>query len=220
MLISLLRYSLLLLTLCICIFITTGTTHPSYAGQTRPLSLTLPITTLHQTLKNLLPLPLKQQNRNRYFQGTLVVESISKLAVQQKGIIAVQGRLRGRNIAVNAKVGTQSIQIKLGEVVLPVSCDIALRYDRQHKILFLKPKFSQQARNHDPAAASLGPLLDNLSREYALPLDTLAPLAGTLGDTPIFVQLEPVDIQLGKDALVVQFLPHASTTRPGSKTRR
>lgn len=219
MLISLLRHSLFLRTFCICIFITTGFTRSISAGQTPPLSLTLPITTLHQALKNLLPLPL-EQNNNRYFQGTLVVESLSKLTVQKKGIITVQGRLRGRNIAVHAKVGTQSIQIKLGEVVLPVSCDIALRYDQQQKTLFLKPRFSPQARNHDPATASLAPLLDNLSREYTLPLDTWGPLTGSFGGTPIFVQLEPIDIQLGRDALVVQFLPHTSTTSPGSKTRR
>ncbi len=221
MLISHRRHSLFLLTLCACILITgvTGCIRPSYAGKTPPLSLTLPIATLHQNLNNLLPLPLEPQKKNRNFQGSFRVDSISRLRLK-KNVIAVQGQLSGKNMAVNAKVGGQTIQIKLGEVILPVSCDIALRYDKQRKTLFLKPTFYKQARKQDPAAASLGPLLDNLSKEYALPLDTWAPLAGKLGGTPIFVQLEPVDIRLAKDALVLQFRPHASKTRPGKKIKK
>ncbi|WP_446009437.1 hypothetical protein [Candidatus Electrothrix sp.] len=210
-----------LLTLCLCTLIIgiTGAIRPSYAEKTPPLSLTVPIATLHQNLNKLLPLPIEPQKKNHNFQGQFVVDSISQLRLK-KNVIAVQGQLSGKNMTVNADVGGQTIQIQLGEMVLPVSCDIALRYDKQRKTLFLKPTFYKQARNHDPAAASLGPLLDNLSKEYALPLDTWAPLAGSLGNTPFFVQLEPVDIRLGKDTLVFQFLPHASKTRPGRKTKK
>lgn len=147
------------------------------------------------------------------------MDSITRLAVQQN-VIAVQGQLSGRNMAVNAQVGGQTIQIKLGEMVLPVSCDIALRYDRERKTLFLRPTFYKQARQQDPAAASLAPLLDGLSREYALPLDKLDPLAGKLGVTPIFVQLEPVDIRLRGDSLELQFRPHTGkigSTKTGKK---
>ena len=221
MLISHLRHSLFFFALCACILITgiTGCIDPSYAGKTPPISLTLPIATLHQNMNNLLPLPLELQKKNRNFQGSFRVDSISRLRLK-KNVIAVQGQLSGKNMAVNAKVGGQTIQIKLGEVVLPVSCDIALRYDKQRKTLFLKPTFYKQTRKQDPAAASLGPLLDNLSKEYALPLNKWAPLAGNLGKTPIFVQLEPVDIRLAKDALVLQFQPHASKARPGKKIRK
>jgi hypothetical protein len=211
------RYiSLLAFGLSILITGIAGPAQSGYAAQTEPLSLTLPIATLHQTLKELLPLPLEPRKKNRNFQGTFVVDSISTLRLK-KNVIAVQGQLSGRNMAVNANVGGQTIQIKLGEMVLPVSCDIALRYDKQRKTLFLKPTFYKQARQQDPAAASLGPLLDNLSKEYALPLDKWAPLAGNLGKTPVFVQLEPVDIRLAKNALVLQFRPHASKARSDKK---
>lgn len=210
--------------LCACLPITV----PAEAGRIQPVTLTLPIATLHQALSTLLPLPIEQHKQNRNFRGTFVVDSISRLTVKQNNVIALQGQLSGRNMAVNARVGSQTIQIKLGQVVLPVSCDIALRYDQQRRTLILRPNFSDQTLQQDPTAASLGPLLDSLSREYTLPLDKLDPLVGSLGATPIFVQLEPVDIRLNGDSLVLEFIPHAGKIGPsrtgkqqtGRKTRK
>jgi hypothetical protein len=62
-------------------------------------------------------------------------------------------------------------------------------------------------------------MLESLSKEYALPLDTLDPLTGKLGVTPIFVQLDPVDIRLNGDSLVLQFRPLAGKVGP-KRTRR
>lgn len=189
------------------------------SGQTPPITLTLPIATLHQALSSILPLPIEQQNKNSNFRGTFVIDSISRLAVKQN-TIALKGQISGRNMAVNAQVGGQTIQIKLGQLVLPFSCDIALRYDQQKKILFLWPTFYNQAQQQDPAAASLGPLLDSLSQEYPLPLEKLDPLIGKLGTTPIFIQLDPVDIRLNGDSLVLQFRPltgKLDPTRTGRK---
>jgi hypothetical protein len=208
------RYHYLFLcTLCICILITAGPIRPGYAKQTPPVSLTLPIATLHQALSDLLPLPIQPQKKNSHFQGSFMVESITRLAVRNNAI-TVQGQLSGKNMTVNANVGGQTIQIKLGEIVLPVSCDIALRYDQKRKTLFLKPTFYQQTRNQDPTAASLGPLLDSLSKEHALPLDKLDPLVGKLGSTPLFVQLEPVDIRLINDSLQLLLRPHTGKITP------
>ncbi|MCI5160063.1 MAG: hypothetical protein D3906_16890 [Candidatus Electrothrix sp. AUS1_2] len=221
---SLLIPLMLTLMLCVCLPLTV----PAKAGQVQPVTLTLPVATLHQALTSLLPLPIEQHKQSRNFQGTFVVDSISRLTVKSNNVVALQGQLSGRNMAVNARVGNQSIQIKLGQVVLPVSCDIALRYDQQRRILILRPDFSHQTLQQDPTAASLGPLLDSLSKDYTLPLDNLDPLLGSLGATPIFVELEPVDIRLSGDSLVLQFIPRAGKIGPsrtdkqqaGRKTRK
>jgi hypothetical protein len=204
-----------LLFLCAFFLITV----PAKAGQTPPVSLTLPLATLHQALNSLLPLPVEQQKKNSNFRGTFVIDSISRLAVKQN-VIALQGQLSGRNMAVNAQVGGQTIQIKLGQMVLPISCDIALRYDQKRKTLFLRPTFYNQAPQHDPAATALAPLLEGLNKEYTLPLNKLDPLVGKLGITPIFVQLEPVDIRLNGDSLVFQFRPHAGKIDPTGTGRK
>lgn len=207
---------LFLLIICAALLVTA----PAMAGQIQPVTLTLPIATLHQALRTLLPLPIEQHKKNRNFQGTFVVESISKLTVRQDNVLALQGQLSGRNMAVNAQVGNQTIQIKIGQVDLPVSCDIALRYDRKRRSLFLRPTFYNQARQQDPTVASLAPMLDGLSKDYALPLDKLDPLVGSLGTTPIFVQLEPVDIRLTGDSLILQFIPHAGKIGPKKKIKQ
>ncbi|MCW5211902.1 hypothetical protein VU04_03220 [Desulfobulbus sp. TB] len=203
------RQYIFLLALCVCILIPgkTGSAQPLFTDQTPPLSLVLPTATFHQALSSLLPLTLQQQKRNQNLQGTFVVDSISELAIKNN-ILFIQGKISGKNMAVSAHVGGKTIQIKLGQMTLPVSCDIAFRFEQQTKTLFLRPKFYKQARRHDPAAVSLAPLLDSMSREYDLPLDQLDPLVGHLGVTPFFVQLEPVDIRLSQNALVLQFRPH------------
>ncbi|RWX45908.1 hypothetical protein VU01_11774 [Candidatus Electrothrix marina] len=209
------RQYIFLLILCTFYLITV----PAKAGQTPPVSLTLPLATLHQALSSLLPLPVEQKKKNSNFRGTFVIDSISRLAVKQN-VIALQGQLSGRNMAVNAQVGGQTIQIKLGQMVLPISCDIALRYDQKRKTLFLRPTFYNQAPQHDPAATALAPLLEGLNKEYTLPLNKLDPLVGKLGVTPIFVQLEPVDIRLNGDSLVFQFRPHAGKLDPTGTGRK
>jgi hypothetical protein len=212
------RQYIVLLALCVCLLITgrTGSTQPlstdqanqaNQADQPPPLSLILPTATFHQALRSLLPLTLEQQKRNQNFQGTFAIDSISKLVIKNN-VIFMQGKISGKNMAMNAHVGGKTIQIKLGKMTLPVSCDIAFRFEQQTKTLFLKPKFYKQASRYDPAAASLAPLLDSMSKEYDLPLDQLDPLVGHLGVTPFFVQLEPVAIQLIQNALVLQFHPH------------
>jgi hypothetical protein len=210
------RQYIFLLFLCAFSLITVSAKAKS--GQTPPITLTLPIATLHQALSSILPLPIEQQNKNSNFRGTFVIDSISRLAVKQN-TIALKGQISGRNMAVNAQVGGQTIQIKLGQLVLPFSCDIALRYDQKRKTLFLRPTFHHQAQQQDTAAA-LAPLLDGLNKEFALPLDSLDPLIGKLGVTPIFVQLDPVDIRLNGDSLVLQFRPltgKLDPTRTGRK---
>ncbi|MCI5122356.1 MAG: hypothetical protein D3908_14440, partial [Candidatus Electrothrix sp. AUS4] len=82
---------LFLLVLCACFLLTV----PAKARQIQPVTLTLPIATLHQALRTLLPLPIEQHKKNRNFRGTFVVESIDRLTVRQDNVLALQGQLSG-----------------------------------------------------------------------------------------------------------------------------
>ena len=195
----------------ICISVTPFT---GQAAKRQPITLTLPATALHQGLRSLLPLPIEPTGKNRNIKGSFTVDSISKLVIRENRI-GLQAQISGRNISITAAVGGQSIQIKLGQLVLPVSCDIAVRFDQKKKILFLTPKFYDQPQGNIDAAAPLRPLLDSLSKEYAVPLDKLAPLAGKLGSTPIYVHMKPLDIRAGADALILQFHPIAQKGTQG-----
>jgi hypothetical protein len=195
----------------ICITVTPFT---GQAAKLQPITLTLPATVLHQTLRSLLPLPIEPTGRNRNIKGSFTIDSISKFVIRENRI-ALQAQISGRNIRITAAVGGQSIQIKLGQLVLPVTCDIVMRFDQKKKTLFLTPKFYDSPQGNSNAAAPLRPLLDNLSREYAVPLDNLAPLAGKLGSTPIYVHMKPIDIQAGADALILQFHPIAQKGNQG-----
>ncbi len=196
----LLPYLVLISLLCTLVF-----SEPATAGKagSKPITITLPATTLHKTLSDMLPLPIELKKKNSKFQGTVVIDSISRLAVA-KNRISVSGRLTGRKLMMQAKVGNQTIQIKLGKLVLPVTCDLALRFAPAKKTLFLFPKFQQPADSKSNADQTVVSLLNSLSREYPLPLDELTPLVWDMGSKQVSLYLDPVDIRAEKNTLILK----------------
>ncbi len=180
----------------------------TWAADRQPVTLTLPASTLHQILKDILPLPIQPRTKNRNFQGTFTLDSISQLAMKNN-LISLEVEISGRDIRITAAVGGQSIQIKLGQIVVPITCDIALRFDHKKKILFLTPTFYDLPFGSDDSSAPLRPLLKSLSKEYALPFDKLAPLTKKIGFNQINVFMEPIDMRAEFNELVLKFLPFA-----------
>ena len=144
------RHALLLFVICTFCFILSS---PAQASN-QPVTITLPAPTLHQTIRDMLPLPLEQTGEK--FQGTITVDSISKLTINDD-LISIQGRISGTNMQLTTNIGGQDIKLKLGKLVLPVTCDIFLRYDPAKKNPLSYPEISksdprQKQLRQDPAA--------------------------------------------------------------------
>ncbi|MCI5147333.1 MAG: hypothetical protein D3923_17840, partial [Candidatus Electrothrix sp. AR3] len=152
-----------------------------------PITISLPAPTLRQTLRRILPLPIALNEKKSKFQGTISLDSISRLEIG-KNMISVSGQLSGRNMVMEAQVGSQSIQIKLGQLVLPVTCELSLSFDPASRMLLLFPRF--QKTSHNKADDSVVSLLNSLSKEYAVPLDGLAPLIWQLGEESVYLYLK------------------------------
>ena len=178
------------------------------ANTVQPVTITLPESALLQTIQAILPLPLEQQDLSKKFKGTIVVDSISKLAIQDN-LISLQAQVTGRNMEVTTNIGGQNIKLKLGQLVLPVTCDISLRFDAKSKTLFLTPKFQNPTHGNSNSAKTLLPMLNGLSREYPLKLDQLAPFMAKVGSKTIALRFEPVDIRAGKNTLFLSLRPAA-----------
>jgi hypothetical protein len=108
-----------------------------------------------------------------------------------------------------ADIGGQNIKMKLGSVKLPVTCELFLRFDKQKKILFVKPVFPKPKKGQgDDAAEVLQPLLASLGgREYPVEFDDIEPFLFELGTRTIPVRLTPTDIQTLQGILVVKMIP-------------
>ena len=182
-----LQYAVFFCLVCILIFpFLSGAAEPRKIVKKQPITITLPASTLHETLIDMLPLPIELKRKNSKFQGPVVIDSISRLAIDENRI-SVSGRLIGRKLAMQAKVGSQTIQIKLGKLVLPVTCDIALRFDAAKKILFLFPKFKKTSGSKSNSDQTIVSLLNSLSREYPVRLDELTPLLWDIGTESVYL---------------------------------
>jgi hypothetical protein len=111
-------------------------------------------------------------------------------------------------MTLTTNIGGQNIKLNLGKLVLPVDCDIALRFDAQKKTLFLTPCFKNPTHASSNSAKTLLPLLNGLSnREYPVTMDKITPFTAKIGTKTIAVRMQPLDIKAADNALILQFQP-------------
>lgn len=178
---------------------------PADAG-TQVVTITMPAEILRQTISDSLPLPIETQNH--YMAGSIVFESLEKLQINEKSIF-LQGVVLGRDIVMNTKIAGQNIKMELGNVKLPVTCELFLRFDKQQKILFVTPVFPEAGKNDNVDSSDiLQPLLSSLGgKEYPVSFDSMEPFLFKVGSRNIPVRLVPDDIQTMKGTMVIKMVP-------------
>jgi len=184
---------------------------PSLAkAKTEAVTITLPEEVIRKSLEDILPLNVEEK---RYLEGTLVVDSISKLVMGENSAV-LQGVLLGKNLTVVTRVGNQDLKIKVGDLVLPLTCDLFFRFDSPGKILYVTPRLRQPAAGSvtDMAGSVASVLTLFNDREYPVSLDSLKTLNARVGDQDISVDMEPVDIKVSRGQLVVRMVPRLSKT--------
>jgi len=176
------------------------------------VTITMPAEILRQTISDSLPLPIEPENH--YMEGSIVVDSLEKLQINEKSIF-LQGVVLGRDIAMNTKIAGQNIKMELGSARLPVTCELFLRFDKQKKILFVTPVFPKGEKNDNIESSDiLLPLLRSLGgKEYPVALDSMQPFLFKVGTRDIPVKLLPEDIQTIKGALVIKMIPRVDKSR-------
>lgn len=174
------------------------------------VTLTLPAAMLRQSLQNILPLPIEPGNG--HLRGELVLESIDRLELRDNGAF-VQGVVLGSDVVLQTRVGDQDLNMKVGEVRLPLTCDFSFRFDPAGRILYVTPRMEQPAPTNNPQADALLPFLTLLgNREYPVSLASLQSFNARIGSQDIAVLMEPVDIQITPRQLVVRMKPYVSKT--------
>jgi len=202
-----LRILWLLCALLLCPFSATG----ADADDPKHIVLTLPAEAVLAALQKALPLGIPTQSRQ--LQGEIIVESVDQLAIRSN-IISARGVLSGRNLVVTTNLAGQELQIRIGEVRLPVACDLRTRFDPAKRTLFVTPQFKatiQSAGASQDALSSLFGALDG--REYPVDLGVLKTVHLRVGSRSIPITVEPVSIAGADNALVVHLLPRVG---PGS----
>jgi len=180
-------------------------------GSQKYIVLSLPAETVLTSLQKTLPLDIPSQSRQ--LQGDITVESLDRLVIHDN-IITVHGVLSGKNLVVTTNFAGQDIQLKVGEVRLPMTCDLQTRFDRNRKKLFVTPRFNDTPQNANNPQDPLTPLLGALGgREYAVDLDALETINLKVGAKSIPIVMEPVNIAALDNVLVFHLMPRVVTPR-------
>jgi hypothetical protein len=173
--------------------------------------LTLPAETVLTSLQKVLPLDIPSQSRQ--LQGDIILESLDRLVIHDN-IITVHGVLSGRNLVVVTQFAGQDLQLRVGEVHLPLTCDLQTRFDPAQRKLFVTPRFTDTAQHASNPQDSLTPLLGALGgREYPIDLDALQMINIKVGGKSIPITMEPVKIAAVDNALTFHLLPRVGTPR-------
>lgn len=172
-------------------------------------TISIPEDVLFQTIKDGLPITIEAQSQ--YVQGDIIFESLEKLQVQEKSML-LQGVASGRDFTMGTTMAGREITMQLGNVQLPFTCELFLRFDSNKKILFVMPRFPKPKSLYstDPADA-LQLLLASLGEdEYPVALGAISPIIAEVGSSSIPIELEPVDIQMQKGLLLIKMKPTVS----------
>lgn len=173
--------------------------------------LTLPAETVLTSLQKALPLDIPSQSRQ--LQGDITLESLDRLVIHDN-ILTVRGVLSGKNLVVLTHLAGQEIQLRVGEVRLPMTCDLQIRFDPGQRKLFVTPRFTDSAQNTGNPQDPLTPLLGALGgREYLVDLDALQMINVKIGAKSIPIAMEPVNIAGVDNALIFHLLPRVGAPR-------
>lgn len=182
---------------------------PAAAANDR-VTLALPAAALRQALTDILPLPLPLDSQHA--RGTLTIESIDSLRIHDN-IISLKAMLNGRDLSLGTRVAGQDFRLRLGQVRMPMRCDVRLRFDPGRRILYLTPRFPPAASGADPTAAVARLLASLGSREYPVDLANLQPLRFRVGNQEIPVNVHPVAITATRGVLKLELVPGKGQSR-------
>ncbi len=171
-------------------------------------TLILPAPALRQSLQAILPLPIEQNNAS--FSGRLLLESIDQLRIHDN-IISIHGVISGKKLSMHTMIAGQRINLKLGQVTLPLACDLHLRFDNKKQQLFFTPYFKASTKK---TGNVLLPLLATLSRrKYPVDLRRLQSFSPTVGKKQLNIRFKPVRVTTKNNQLILGFKPENKKSR-------
>lgn len=183
--------------------------NPGGRGPSPPLTITVPAPLLAQVLREALPLPLEP--KGAHVQGSLRVESIQDLHMQQNRI-SLTATVAGQDLRVETELAGQRLNLKLGNARLVLPATLELRFDAHSQTVFVTPRIAmeQGARPGDPAAA-MGQALSGLSgREYSVPLGDLRPFSAQVGERQLNIAWIVKELVADNEQLLLRMVPRVS----------
>ncbi len=180
-------------------------------AKTNVMTIAMPEDVIHHSIQDILP--MKIDEASQYIAGRLYLNSISKLVMGDNSAV-IEGVLIGKDLSVITKVGDQDLRFKVGNLYLPLTCDLDFRFDALAKTLYVRPRLRPpkpgSLSDMENSVMSLLAVFNN--KEYPISLTSLQTMNVMVGDQDISVHMEPVDIRVAKGELIVKMVPKLSKT--------
>ncbi|MEJ2165301.1 MAG: hypothetical protein P8X90_07210 [Desulfobacterales bacterium] len=172
----------------------------------REMTIVVPAESLAKAIKSVLPYPI---DLGKNFLGSFYVQSIEHIRINP-GMISFSSLISGKDIKYTTKIGKQAINLVVGDVNLPSHWDVAFRYDKNKKRLFIKPELQNRENQKDfsEGDALLSTLLAAFSGiEYPVELNDLKPLTAEFYNQMLTLNTDVADIYGAENKLFVELIP-------------
>jgi hypothetical protein len=182
----------------------------AFAAEEMAITISLPAEILYEIISDALPIPL--EGNQELVNGNIMINSLDKLEVKNNSIV-LQGVVKGEDMSMNTRIAGRDLSMKLGTVMLPVTCELLMRFDKAAKILFLTPRFSKpdKAGGGTELGDVLLPVLTAFAdREYPVEFDAIKPLLARVGTRNIPINLELIDMQTKQGVMIIKLRPRVS----------
>ncbi|MGK2945980.1 MAG: hypothetical protein ACSLFC_14760 [Desulfuromonadales bacterium] len=185
----------------------------TFASEEMAINISLPAEILYEIISDALPIPL--EGNQELVDGNITIVSLDKLQVKDNSIV-LQGVVKGENLSVNTSIAGRDLNMKLGTAILPVTCELLMRFDKIRKILYLTPRFSKpdKAGGGTELGDVLLPVLTAFAdREHPVEFDAIKSLLVKVGSRNIPINLGLVDIQAKQGMMIIKLRPEVSKTQ-------
>lgn len=182
----------------------------SFAAEDMAITISLPAEILYEIISDALPIPL--EGNQDLVNGNIMINSLDKLEVKDNSIL-LQGVVKGEDLSMNTRIAGRDLSMQLGTVMLPVTCELLMRFDKTAKILFVTPRFSKPGE--DGIGTEIGDVLLPVltafaNKEYPVEFDAIKPLLARVGTRNIPINLDLIDMQTKQGVMIIKLRPRVS----------
>ncbi|MFN2354386.1 MAG: hypothetical protein ABR512_07670 [Desulfopila sp.] len=170
------------------------------------ITLDIPEPLIEDIIDKILPLTFADDSSR--LEGTITIEQISNLSLQQQRISG-HITINGQDLSLVTSVANQDIRLKLGSAHVDFDSDADLRFDRKKQTLYIRPLVDgidaeEALQNGDIGKAIL---LFLHGREFPLDLRDIEPILAETADKTIAVNTHIADIRVIPGSLQLSLVP-------------
>jgi hypothetical protein len=177
-------------------------------GDLTETTVVVPAESIARVIKPMLPYRIDLGNN---FIGDFWIQSIDNISLK-KDRIFFASLITGKDIKYSTKIGKQTINFVVGDVNMPHQWEVAFRFDKHKKRLFLKPLITaaSEADGWSQGDALLNTLLVALTGlEYPIDLDNIKPVSTELHNQLLTLNTDISDVYSADNKLFVELMPRA-----------